>query len=119
MNVQKMFKSFIRPATATRTQTNKAARIPKNELIDALHACFDEYSYWSMKALKGRTRQPEAYLKEVLQEIAVLVKAGPFASTWKRMSMYEKNVEGQKEEAAPEQVGGDDDDDDEEMENVI
>jgi transcription initiation factor TFIIF subunit beta len=112
-----MFKNLIKPAGAPRTQINKAARIPRNELIDMLHGCFDEYMYWPMKALKARTKQPEAYLKEVLQEIAVLVKGGPFASNWKRQGIYDRDVSRQSNTIAP---GGEEDDDneDEELEMV-
>ncbi|KAJ8100401.1 transcription initiation factor IIF, beta subunit [Lipomyces tetrasporus] len=57
----------------------KAARIPKNELYDQLFKLFEEYDYWSMKGFRERTRQPEAYLKEVLESIAILNKKGPYA----------------------------------------
>lgn len=113
-----MFKSFVKPPTPARSQLNKAARIPKNELIDLLHQCFDEYKYWPMKSLKQRTKQPEAYLKETLQEIAVLVKGGSFASHWMRQAIYDRDLSHQMESAAPED-DLDDDDDDMEMENVI
>ncbi|KAK9483168.1 transcription initiation factor IIF, beta subunit [Lipomyces starkeyi] len=57
----------------------KAARIPKNELYDQLFKLFEEYDYWSMKGFRERTRQPEAYLKEVLESVAILNKKGPYA----------------------------------------
>ena len=47
-----------------------------------LHKCFQEYKYWSLKALKARVRQPEAYLKETLLKIATLVKTGTFAMNY-------------------------------------
>lgn len=113
-NAQGRFDSFIRPAAPRKSQLNKAARIPRNELIDLLHRCFDRYQYWPMKTLKQETRQPEAYLKEVLTEIAILVKSGPFASNWTRSGNYGTA----KEELAPE---ADDDsvDDEDEMEDVV
>ncbi|KAF2662879.1 hypothetical protein K491DRAFT_686040 [Lophiostoma macrostomum CBS 122681] len=88
--VQNSFKNFIKSNTPARSQTNKAARIPKNELIDLLHTCFDQFAYWPMKSLKQKTRQPEAYLKEVLPDIAILIKSGTFASNWKRHGMYDE-----------------------------
>ncbi|KAK9466916.1 transcription initiation factor IIF, beta subunit [Lipomyces arxii] len=60
----------------------KAARIPKNELLDLLFKLFEEYDYWGMKGLRERTRQPEAYLKEVLEPIAILNKKGPYTSKY-------------------------------------
>jgi hypothetical protein len=34
------------------------------------------------QVLRERTQQPEAYLKEVLSEIAVLTRSGEFSGTW-------------------------------------
>ncbi|KAF2270658.1 transcription initiation factor IIF [Lojkania enalia] len=119
MNVQKLFKTFIKPAVTTKPQINKAARIPKNELIDMLHQCFDEYAYWPMKSLKAKTQQPEAYLKEVLTDIADLVKTGPFASCWKRSAMYNRNAANQVEDKPPGADDVDDPDEEMEMEDVV
>jgi transcription initiation factor TFIIF subunit beta len=35
-----------------------------------------------MKKLREELLQPEAYLRETLEKIAVLAKSGPFATTW-------------------------------------
>lgn len=40
-------------------QNNKATRIPKNELLDLLFKCFQEYAYWSLKGLREYVKQPE------------------------------------------------------------
>lgn len=117
-----VFKGFNTSKPLQRTQLNKAARIPRNELIDMLHTCFDQYTYWPMKALKKTTKQPEAYLKEVLADMAVLIKGGSFAGNWKRSANFEamgRDLSGRIEDAAP--PGDDDGDDDleEEMEDVI
>ena len=114
-------------ASGARRQDNKAARIPKNELIDLLHNCFDQYTFWSMRALRTRTQQPEAYLKEVLQDIAALVKSGQYASNWRRRAEFDndavKAVNGlpPDDDAADEDAPADDDDDDDnlEMEDVV
>ena len=44
--------------------------------------CFKEYEFWPLKALKERTKQPEAYLKQTLEMVAYLVRSGPHAATW-------------------------------------
>ncbi|KAF2201441.1 transcription initiation factor IIF [Delitschia confertaspora ATCC 74209] len=122
---QTSFQGFIRRTTQPRQKQDKAARIPKNELLDILHGCFDQFMYWRMKELKVRTHQPEAYLKETLQEIADLVKSGEYASTWKRKNEFNKNTATQVQAMAPKEEGGDDikDEDDEgddvEMEDVV
>lgn len=84
---------------------DKAVRMEKVELLDAIQNCFREYSYWSSKALRNRLHQPEAYIKETLEEIAVLVKSGDFVSTYKLKPDYQRLNEMQagsiKDEMAP------------------
>lgn len=94
----------------------KAARIPKNQLLDLLFECFREYQYWSMKALRQRTQQPDSYLREVLEEVAVLNKSGSFANHYCLSEAYrDKGVEAKQEAAAAE----DEDEEMEEMEDVV
>lgn len=114
------FKNFIRPIGKPKSQLNKAARVSRAELIDILHSCFDEFQYWPMKALKTRTKQPEQFLKEVLGDIAHLVKSGSFASTWKRQDIFDKqrDTSGQVQ-AAPQGMGEEESDGEEEMEDVF
>lgn len=118
-NVQSRFTSFIKPTTKAKPQQNKAARISHRELLDLLHNLFDEYEYWSMKALKTRTKQPEQFLKEVLPELAHLVKSGSFASHWQRQQHFNvgRTLSNQQSALAPD-MGGDDSED-EEMEDVV
>ncbi|KAK9479956.1 transcription initiation factor IIF, beta subunit [Lipomyces japonicus] len=71
-----------------RTQEGKASRIPRNELLDLLFKLFEEYDYWALRSLKERTRQPEAYLKEVLDSIAILNKKGPYSLKYSLKSEY-------------------------------
>lgn len=76
--------TFLRP-TATATKKNsegRAIRIPQKELLDLLFKLFDEFDYWSLKGLKERTKQPEIYLKETLDQIAQLIKKGPYIGKW-------------------------------------
>lgn len=117
--LQKRFDQFIKPTVKGKSQQNKAARVSKEELIDMLHAAFDEYQYWPMKALKARTKQPEQFLKETLAEIAQLVRSGSFASTWQRQQMFNVNRAVGQQQAAPEGPDGDDSDGEEEMEDVV
>ncbi|TKA55091.1 hypothetical protein B0A55_13428 [Friedmanniomyces simplex] len=58
---------------------DKNVRVSKPELLDALQGCFRRYRYWPLKALRIELRQPEAWIKEVLEEVAVLVRSGDFA----------------------------------------
>lgn len=118
--LQRRFESFIKPAVKAKSQQNKAARVAREEVVDMLHSAFDEYQYWPLKALKVRTKQPESYLKDILQEVAVLVKSGPFASTYQRQPFFNaaRNVSQMQQGAAPEPEGTDESDGDE-MEDVV
>ncbi|CZT16731.1 uncharacterized protein RCC_02566 [Ramularia collo-cygni] len=102
---------------------DKAVRMEKVQLLDAIQNCFREYQYWSSKALRTRLQQPEAYIKETLEEIAVLVKSGDFVSTYKLKPDYQRLNDLQagavKDEMAPvedsddgtgDELGDDDDD---------
>ena len=46
------------------------------------------YTAADIKALRERTQQPEAYLKEVLGEIAFLHRSGEFNGNWELMANY-------------------------------
>ncbi|KAJ5085279.1 hypothetical protein N7532_010050 [Penicillium argentinense] len=80
-STQGTFVQATKPLKA-KPQENKYTRIPQNELLDKIFGCFREYQYWPFKALKARLQQPEAYLKQTLEMVAHLVKAGDFAMTW-------------------------------------
>lgn len=78
--------SWLRPQqqrkAIQRNPEGKATRIPRNELLDMLFRLFEQSEYWSLKSLRERTRQPEVYLRDVLEAIAVLHKRGPQASKY-------------------------------------
>lgn len=105
------FKSFVNKAGPPRgkKQMLKAARIPQNELLDLIYDCFKEYTYWPMRSLKERLNQPEAYLKETLEMVAMMNRSGPHALQWqlKPEARETRYVEAGffdkvKDEAAPE-----------------
>ena len=64
------------------------ARMPRNQLLDALFALFREREHWPIKLLREKTQQPEVYLKEVLSEIASLHRSGEFNGTWELMPSF-------------------------------
>ncbi|EGX90483.1 transcription initiation factor iif [Cordyceps militaris CM01] len=97
----------------------KAARIPKNQLLDLIFDCFRLYQYWSMKALRQRTQQPDSYLRQVLEEVAVLNKSGPFANHYCLSDAYRDKGGNESREAAAETVDDGDDDEPDEMEDVV
>lgn len=64
------------------------ARMPRNQLLDMLFGLFREREHWAVKMLRERTQQPEAYLKEVLSEIAFMHRSGEHNGTWELMANF-------------------------------
>lgn len=95
------------------------ARLERNELIDRLFALFTEKPYWSITALKQTLKQPDAWLREVLKDVASLIKEGQYANMWElKENWKDVNVGGadskaklEKMEAEEEEEEDDDEDD--------
>lgn len=111
----------------------KNVRMPEDQLLDALQECFRQYPYWSITALRQHLRQPDVWIKEVLEKIAVLIRSGQFHGNYKLNDNTARllNIQDMelKEEAAPVQSEmesdqgtgdemGDDDDDMGDFEDV-
>jgi len=75
--------------TKAKKMENKATRWPENQLLDAIARCFSEHKYWSIKAFRGKIPQPEAYLRETLEKVAVLHRSGTFANHWSLKPEYQ------------------------------
>jgi transcription initiation factor TFIIF subunit beta len=94
--------------TKAKKLEQKTTRVAENELIDMLFAAFSKFAYWPMRALKAHVRQPEAWLRETLDKIAVLQKTGTFANTWMLKDEYLLMVKSQNLEGAPDVAESDD-----------
>lgn len=66
------------------------ARMPRNQLLDLLFSLFRDTPRWGIKLLRERTQQPEAYLKEVLGEIAALHRSGEHNGLWELRSDFKE-----------------------------
>ncbi|OBZ66169.1 Cytochrome c [Grifola frondosa] len=86
-------------AKPAKGQFERMARMPRDQLLDELFRAFQEREHWSIKVLRERTQQPEAYLKEVLSEIAFLHRSGEHNGTWELMANFKG--EGIKAENVP------------------
>ncbi|KAI5249837.1 hypothetical protein E4T43_00414 [Aureobasidium subglaciale] len=111
------FGSFIKASQAKKPikkQQEKAVRVSQEELFDLLTDCFKQYRYWSLKALKQRLHQPEAFIKQNVEKIATLMRSGKFAMNYKLNPEYESSVDPQKvKEEVANEVEEEDDDEDE------
>ena len=100
--------------------------MPRNELMDVLFAAFERYPYWSFKGIVEHTKQPSQYLKEVLQEICILNKRGPYASNYQLKPEYKQRPSAAELESAANATKDDEgsgassgDEDDEEIMETI
>ncbi|KAI1324036.1 transcription initiation factor IIF, beta subunit-domain-containing protein [Xylariaceae sp. FL0255] len=110
------------PKKAKKQKEEKAARLPQSELRDRLFNCFEQFTYWPLKAFKQTLNQPEAWLRENLEELAVLHKSGRFANHWELKPEYKRASAQSLEDAPPIQDAADSDDDDDDnikMEDVL
>ncbi|KAI7857493.1 transcription initiation factor IIF, beta subunit-domain-containing protein [Circinella umbellata] len=120
------FSDFIQSKKQKTDNKEKATRMPRNELMDVLFAAFERYPYWSFKGIVEHTKQPSQYLKEVLQEICILNKRGPYASNYQLKPEYKQRPSAAELESAANATKDDDgsgassgDEDDEEVMETI
>jgi transcription initiation factor TFIIF subunit beta len=121
--------SFLKTAAVKNKSEGRAIRMPQKDLFDLLFKLFDEYDYWSLKGIKERTKQPEVYLKETLDQIAVLIKKGPYAlryalkREYKELKDQERAAKlgelGLNDENHNEEDDEDENDEDIEMEDIV
>lgn len=93
-----------KPLKQTKQPFERMARMAKNDLLDELFAHFRQKKHWSIKELRSKVQQPEVYLREVLNEIAVLERSGPNNGMYRLTENY-----------APTMV----EDDEEDMEDLV
>ncbi|KAI5957467.1 hypothetical protein KGF57_003161 [Candida theae] len=118
---------FLKSTQPKNKADGRAIRMPKQDLLDLLFRLFEEYEYWSIKGLKERTKQPESYLKESLDSIAILIKKGPYTSKWVLKPEYRKLRDAERaarlglneEDQGKENEEGEGENEDEDMEDVI
>ena len=82
-----------KPLRAPKQQFERMARMAKNDLLDALFHHFRQKPHWPIKELRQRVQQPEAYLREVLNEIAILERSGPNNGMYRLTENYLPAVE--------------------------
>ncbi|ETI22211.1 hypothetical protein G647_06284 [Cladophialophora carrionii CBS 160.54] len=112
---------------------NRAARVDKDVLVDKLMALFRQHRIWGLRDLKAKVNQPEAYLRETLEEIAFMWKQGDFNGKWELKDEYKQGdqmllnptgveIAPKAEDTDADTKSGmdlDDDDDEDEFEDVV
>ncbi|KAI0711933.1 transcription initiation factor IIF, beta subunit-domain-containing protein [Cerioporus squamosus] len=111
-------------------------RLPKDQVLDTLFQLFEREEHWSMKRLRHETEQPEAYLKEILSDIAMFLTSGEqlrlrsrartmFAGGEEHGNCFptsetvEADLADDSRYGAPGKDGDITDDDDEDMEQIV
>jgi len=74
--------SHLKPRMEKNRQKDKRVRIDKPQLQTLLFSLFEKKPHWSMKDLVVETEQPQRFLKEVLDEMAVYSTKGDNMFTW-------------------------------------
>ncbi|KAF5366818.1 hypothetical protein D9758_006555 [Tetrapyrgos nigripes] len=123
-----LVRTKAKPAKGT---FERMARMPRNQLLDLIFTVFKDTPRWSIKTLRERTQQPEAYLKEVLSEVAFLHRSGEHNGLWELRDTFKdegikaESIAGpsglsQDSDVKMESQGDDfdDEDEDEDMEEV-
>ncbi|TRM69298.1 transcription initiation factor IIF, beta subunit-domain-containing protein [Schizophyllum amplum] len=98
---------FGRPKPKAKGQFERMARMPRNELLDALFGLFKQQPYWGVKPLRERTQQPEAYLKEVLADVATLHRSGDNNGMWELKPMFAGGMDAEGMAAIKSDPGAD------------
>ncbi|KAF7324874.1 hypothetical protein MKEN_00529500 [Mycena kentingensis (nom. inval.)] len=94
LGADKTFRDLVKTKPkAAKGQFERMARIPRNQLLDLIFKLFHEQPHWGIKPLRERTQQPEAYLKEVLSEVAFLNRAGEHASMWELKETFKDTTQ--------------------------
>ncbi|KAK4923093.1 hypothetical protein LTR66_016549 [Elasticomyces elasticus] len=100
---------------------NRTAREDRSVIIERILSCYQEYKVWGVRALRDRLRQPESYIKEVLDEIGFMHKSGDWNGKWELKEAFKTGGFDAATEAAPEAEDSDVDmkSDDEDFEDVV
>lgn len=64
--------------------------MPRNQLLDQIFLLFRDPTRWGFKPLREKTQQPEAYLKEVLSEVAFLHRSGEYNGLWELKDTFKE-----------------------------
>jgi transcription initiation factor TFIIF subunit beta len=70
----------------------------RSDLLDLLFQIFEERPNNSLKALVDRTKQPLAWLREVLNDICIQNKRGPHSGSYELKPEYKQKSQEEAQE---------------------
>ncbi|GAA97559.1 uncharacterized protein L969DRAFT_100540 [Mixia osmundae IAM 14324] len=87
-----------RPKTAA---DQKLARAPRAEVTDQIMALFSTHEYWSLRNIKERIAQPDAWLKEIMTDVAIMNASGPYAGLYSLAPAFKSLAAAKAVQEAP------------------
>lgn len=60
----------------------------RSALMQGLFKLFEQYRFWGLREIKARINQPEAFLRETLDNIAVMHRQGDAVGKWELKDEY-------------------------------
>lgn len=79
---------LIRAQKARIVPDERRERLPKKDVMDILFKAFERMPHWNFTGLVQLCQQPTVYLKEILGEIAVYNKRGPYKNLYELKPEY-------------------------------
>ena len=74
-----------------KAKASRASRIDSTSLITKLFSLFQQYKVWAFKDVHARINQPNEWLRECLEQIAILHKTGDFTGRYVLRDEYQKD----------------------------
>ncbi|GMH33091.1 hypothetical protein BSKO_00925 [Bryopsis sp. KO-2023] len=81
--------NFKRKAEREQSVKLKRSRMERDDLEKELFSLFEQEKYWRFAELQGKLNQPGPWLKEVVNEIAVLNRNGPNLGKYELKAEYQ------------------------------
>ncbi|KAF0462438.1 transcription initiation factor tfiif subunit beta [Gigaspora margarita] len=101
----KISENYISGSEAKSYDGSKDDAYTKERAHRFIVCVFEKYAYWAFKGLKGYVKQPESYLKVVLNEITILYKKGLYNNCYHLKPEYRQNIFSETVSVDPQGVG--------------
>ena len=86
-----------------KAKDKRTARVERKNLIYHLFELFKQHKVWALRDLNAHVQQPEAYLREILNDIAFMYKQGDWSGKWALKQEYENNPDLLNAQELPEE----------------
>lgn len=77
-----------RKETEKKKRDGKRARDDRDTVLDLIFTAFQQHQYYNFRDLVHKTKQPVAYLKEILREVCIYNTKAPHKNMWELKPEY-------------------------------